>query len=193
MLGLLASPLAHAASDAGTAKKPPGKKVGKDAGKQGKGAQAKGTPAKSAGVWSYSRDAEAFMLQYRVPGDPAPVLVATCRPGAGLFQVVAEISPAKAQTGDPVRLVLSNGKVAVEFAASVFPSVSEGKQAVEAQVRLDPKMVALFKAADQLRIAVPGTNTLLPLAGAQARVPDFEKGCLRARIISDKPSEASAN
>lgn len=173
------------AAEAATADKKTSKK------RAGKPPKEAAKPAKPVGIWNYGRDEDAFILQYRAPGGDAPLLVATCWPGAGLFQVVAELSPPKAQTGDPVRLMLSNGKVAVEFAASVFPSVTEGKRAVEAQVRLEPKLIELFKVADQLKIAVAGTSTLLPLAGAQKRLPDFEKACLRATIVPGDKTPAA--
>lgn len=136
-----------------------------------------------AGVWGYGRDAEAFVLQYGVPRAPAPLLVVTCRPGAGLLQVVVELSPPKAQPGDAVRLTLGAGKSVVEFAASAFPSATPGQRAVEAQAKLEPKLVEVFKAGDTLRIGVPGASQTVPLGNAQKRVAQFEKGCLNAKIL----------
>lgn len=146
-------------------------------------AKADSKPKSPPGIWSYGRDAEAFVLQYGVAKAPAPFLVATCRPGAGLFQIVAEISPPKAQAGDAVRLTLGNGKTVVEFAASTFPSATEGRRAVEAQAKLEPKLIDVFKNADQLKVTVPGASEVLPLASAQKKLPAFEAGCLKAKIL----------
>jgi hypothetical protein len=146
-------------------------------------AKADTKPKSPPGIWSYGRDAEAFVLQYGVAKAAAPFLVATCRPGAGLFQIVVEISPPKAQAGDAVRLTLGNGKTVVEFAASTFPSVTQGRRAVEAQAKLEPKLVEVFKNADQLKVTVTGATETLPLASAQKKLPAFEAGCLKARIL----------
>lgn len=150
--------------------------------KPAEAAEAKGKPP--AGVWGYGRDAEAFVLQYGVPKAPAPLLVATCRPGAGLFQIVVELSPPKAQPGDAVRLTLGSGKTVVEFAGSAFPSASPGQRAVEAQAKLEPKLVEVFKAGESLRIGVPGASETVPLtANALKRIAQFEAGCLKAKIL----------
>ncbi|MFK8253448.1 hypothetical protein [Ancylobacter terrae] len=147
-------------------------------------------PVVLAGTWSYSRDGDAFLLQFGTPGAQAPSLLATCWPGAGLFQVLAEVSPPKIRSGDAVRLLIGNGKTSVEFAASAFPSVTEGRVAMEAQVKLEPRLVELFKDGEQLRVTVPGAVVLIPLASVKRRIGDFEKACLRARILPEASSAA---
>lgn len=169
------------AGKAATPAKPSDKTPAKPTTPTGKEAPAK--PVILPGTWNSNRDGEAFLLQYGTAGAPAPTLLATCWPGAGLFQILVEVSSPKARSGDAVRLVLGNGKVSVEFAASVFASATEGRTAVEAQVTLEPKLVELFKQGEQLKVTVPGITVLLPLAGVKRRIDDFEKACLRARIL----------
>ncbi|MCK0195985.1 hypothetical protein MWN34_03570 [Ancylobacter sp. 6x-1] len=146
--------------------------------KKGKDTAKEAVKPKPAGVWNFSRDGEAVLLQFRMPGAPTPTLVAICRPQAALFQIVAEVSPPKAQTGDAIRLLASAGKSKVEFAASVFPSVAPGRKAVETQVRLEPKLVQLFSAGEQLRLAAPGTVETVPLLGADKAVAAFSAACV---------------
>lgn len=139
-------------------------------------------PKQRTGIWSYGRDDEAFVLQYS-EGRATPFLVVTCRPGAGLFQIVVDISPPKTQAGDAVRLRLANGKTVVEFAASAFPSETQGSLAVEAQAKLEPKLIDVFKNGEHLKVTVPGAAKTLPLASAEKRLRAFETGCLKAKIV----------
>ncbi|HSI40045.1 MAG TPA: hypothetical protein VLA00_05800 [Xanthobacteraceae bacterium] len=177
MLAVLAASMP--AASAATARKPA--ETAKE--KAARAKAAKDKPVKNPGVWTAAREEEGVTLQFRIPGTPAPTLFVACRPDGGLFQVVAEVSPPKARPGDAVKLVIGNGRVTVEFAASVFPSATDGRMAVEAQVTLEPKLVELFKTAEQLRIVVPGATETLPLASLQKRIADFEKACLKPAIV----------
>ncbi|MBS7538723.1 hypothetical protein [Ancylobacter lacus] len=178
---LHAAQAADTQSAAGTSTAKSGGKAAKNKAK----AAAK-VPAKPAGVWTFSRDDEAVVLQFRMPGAPAATLVATCRPGPGLFQLVAELSPPKAQVGDAVRLVVAAGRTKVEFAASVFPSVEAGRRAVEAQARLEPKLVQLFQEGEQLHLTAPGASATLPLGTAGRAVDSFTDACRTTRALPAK-------
>ncbi len=175
---------AQAASAQAAAGQPSGKSAGKAAKNKAKAAAK--VPAKPVGVWTFGRDEDAMILQFRMPGAAAATLVATCRPGPGLFQVVAELSPPKAQIGDAVRLVMAGGRIKVEFAASVFPSVEQGRRAVEAQARLEPKLVQLFQEGEQLRLTAPGASASLPLGSAGRAVDSFADACLKATLLPAK-------
>lgn len=149
-------------------------------------ATAKPKPAKPATppdprVWSLAKGEDTFVLRYALPRDADPSFAATCQPSANLLQIAVEVKTRKIGSGDGVPLSLSNGRRRLELAATAFLGSSDGDLVVEAAVSLNARVFDLFRDGDTLVIKLPGETQSLPLAGARARLADFERACLPRR------------
>ncbi|MFG1462344.1 hypothetical protein V5F77_05540 [Xanthobacter sp. DSM 24535] len=138
------------------------------------------TPAETR-VWSMVRGDGTYALRFSQPRAADPSFAATCQPSAQLLQIALEVNSTKINSGDGVALALSNGKRRLELAASAFLGSSDGLLVVEAAVSLEPRVFDIFRDGDTLTIKLAGQTQILPLAGARARLQDFERACLASR------------
>lgn len=132
-------------------------------------------------VWSLAKGEDTFVLRYALPRDADPSFAATCQPSANLLQIAVEVKTKKIASGDGVPLSLSNGRRRLELAATAFLGSSDGDLVVEAAVSLNARVFDLFRDGDSLVIKLPGETQTLSLAGARARLSDFERACLPKR------------
>lgn len=138
---------------------------------------AKAEPA-DARVWSIARAEDAYALRFGLPRDAEPAFSATCVPGAQLLQIAVEVpQDNKIRSGDGVPLSLSSGKRRLELAASAFLGTNDGRLVVEAAVTLNNRVLDLFREGETLSVRMPGSTQNYPLAGARARLADFERAC----------------
>lgn len=139
-------------------------------------------------VWSLVKGEGTYALRFGLPRDQEPDFAVTCQPGAQLLQFMAEVTGRPFASGEGVALSLSNGKRRMELSATAFLGGSDGNLLVEAAVTLEPRVFDLFDSGDMLTLRIPATQpkaspvTLaFPLAGAKAKLADFERACLERR------------
>ncbi|WP_029002915.1 hypothetical protein [Azorhizobium doebereinerae] len=142
----------------------------------------KAEPPPDPRVWTIAKADDAYALRFALPRATDPVFAATCQPSAQLLQIAVEVpNDKKIRSGDGVPLSLSNGKRRLELAASAFLASNDGLLVVEAAVTLDARVLDLFRDGDTLTVKMPGSSQTFPLAGARARLGDFERACLNRR------------
>ncbi len=133
-------------------------------------------------VWTIAKSDDTYALRFALPRAADPVFAATCQPSAQLLQIAVEVpNDKKVRSGDGVPLSLSNGKRRLELAATAFQGAGDGLLVVEAAVTLDARVLELFRDGDTLTAKMPGSTQTFPLAGARARLADFERVCLVKR------------
>ena len=150
----------------------------------GEAAPAKAKAAKAAPdprVWTIARGEGVYVLRYALARDADPDFAATCQPAAKLLQFAVEVKSKQLRSGDGVPIALSNGKRRLELAATAFLGSANGDLVVEAAVSLEPRVFDLFRDGETLTIKLPGETQTLALAGARARLLDFERVCLAGR------------
>lgn len=152
------------------------KETAKDNGRRAKSA-ARTDPAQETQVWAIGRLDDGYVLRFG-PVRAEPVFTATCLPQARLLQVAVEVTSKSIRSGDGVALALSSGKRRLELAASTFRGSAKGRIVAEAAVTLEPRIFDLFRDGDTLQVKLPGKTESYPLAGAKAKLPDFERVCL---------------
>lgn len=137
-------------------------------------------------VWALAKGEDTFVLRFSDPRDPDPDFAATCQPGARLLQFAAEVDGRPFSSGEGVPVTLSSGKRRLELAATAFQG--GGKMVVEAAVALDARVFDLFDGGDTLTLKIPPSvpkghaiTLAYPLAGARARLADFQRACLARR------------
>jgi hypothetical protein len=177
--------VAHAnSSQAGTGKSSSGKsssaKSTSAKASASKGASKTQMPADTR-VWSLVRGDDTYVLRFGQPRATDPAFAATCQPSAQLLQIALEVNSTKIRSGDGVAMSLSSGKRHLELAASAFQGSSDGLLVVEAAVSLEPRVFDIFRDGDTLTIRLAGQTQTLPLAGARARLQDFERACRTSR------------
>ncbi|MFG1423957.1 hypothetical protein [Roseixanthobacter liquoris] len=189
-LVLAAVPVGAGVAQANTSQSATGKsgsgKSGSAKANAAKASASKGNAAKTqmpadTRVWSLVRGDDTYVLRFAQPRATDPVFAATCQPSAQLLQIALEVNSTKIRSGDGVALSLSSGKRHLELAASAFLGSSDGLLVVEAAVTLDPRVFDIFRDGDTLTIRLAGQTQTLPLAGARARLQDFERSCLALR------------
>lgn len=132
-------------------------------------------------VWTLGKADDAIALRYILPKGTEPSFAATCQPSGQLMQITVEVSSKLIRSGDGVALSLVNGRRRLELAASAFLAGTDGRLVVEAAVALEPRVFDIFRDGETLTVKVPGATESFPLAGARARLADFERACLPRR------------
>lgn len=145
-------------------------------------------PAPDPRIWSLVKGEDTFVLRFSLPRDPDPDFAAICQPSAQLLQITVEVDGRPFSSGEGVPVTLTSGKRRLELAATAFLGGGDGKMVVEAAVALDPRVFDLFESGDILTLKIPaatpkghGVALTYPLAGARARLADFERACLPRR------------
>lgn len=173
--------VAHAnSSQASTGKSSSGKSSSAKA-NASKGSASKTQMPADTRVWSLVRGDDTYVLRFGQPRATDPAFAATCQPSAQLLQIALEVNSTKIRSGDGVAMSLSSGKRHLELAASAFQGSSDGLLVVEAAVSLEPRVFDIFRDGDTLTIRLAGQTQTLPLAGARARLQDFERACRTSR------------
>ncbi len=138
-------------------------------------------------VWTIAKGEGTYVLRYAQPRDLDPDFALTCQPSGRLLQIAIEVVGKPFSSGDGVPISLINGKRRLELAATAFLG-SDGALVVEAAVSLEPRVFDLFRGGDTLVVKMPAANPKTaaptqsyPLAGARARLADFENVCLGRR------------
>ncbi|OYY23143.1 MAG: hypothetical protein B7Y65_03695 [Azorhizobium sp. 35-67-15] len=174
--------VAHAnSSKDGTGKSSSGKSAKTNSAKASASKGGKAQLPADTRVWSLVRGDDTYVLRFGQPRAADPAFAATCQPSAQLLQIALEVNSTKIRSGDGVALSLSSGKRHLELAASAFLGSSDGLLVVEAAVSLEPRVFDIFRDGDTLTIRLAGQTQTLPLAGARARLQDFERACLTLR------------
>lgn len=139
-------------------------------------------------VWALVKGEGTYVLRFGLPRDQEPDFAITCQPGARLLQFTSEVAGRPFASGEGVALSLSNGKRKMELSATAFLGATDGNLIVEAAVALEPRVFDLFGNGDTLVLRIPATqpkappvNLSFPLAGAKAKIADFERACLERR------------
>ncbi|WP_127090186.1 hypothetical protein [Aquabacter cavernae] len=145
-------------------------------------------PTPDPRIWTMVKGEDTFVLRFSLQRDPDPDFAAICQPGAQLLQIAAEIDGRPFSSGEGVPVTLTAGKRRLELAATAFLGGGDGKMVVEAAVALDPRIFDLFESGDTLTLRIPPSAPkakalvlTYPLAGARARLADFQRACLSRR------------
>lgn len=132
-------------------------------------------------VWSIARGEDTYALRLALPREVDPAFAVTCQPSARLLQISVAVKSRQVASGDAVPLALSNGKRRLELAATAFSGSTNGELVAEAAVALDARVFDVLREGETLVVRLPGETQKLPLAGAHARLVDFERVCLARR------------
>ncbi len=133
--------------------------------------------AESARTWNFDDNPEMPVLAFGAPDSDDILFAITCEPKAKKMTVVESVASKKMSPGGTATFKLSAGTSNLDLTGDAVTNESDGGVSIEVNGAPNPRVFALLKAGPSLTIEVPGGKETIPLSGAAANIPAFEKLC----------------
>ena len=127
--------------------------------------------------WFGSQYDDTVFLAYGIPDTDYAPIAFNCEKGDDMVRLFVTHNAPEASDGQQMSVALSSDAGSVELTASGQFEEIDDLFHLQAQARLDQKLVRILSANGSLRVSIDGTNQDIPLAGAVDHVNALVAAC----------------